>query len=62
MITGLYSDSITLHLIDDDNVAGVSAMFQGFSDSEEMIREMKEKTTFLNTSMAKGQSLDFIRF
>ena len=42
MINGLYSDSITLFLIDENNLEEVRAMFQGFPDSEDMIREMNE--------------------
>jgi ribosomal-protein-serine acetyltransferase len=42
MIKGLYSDSITLFLINDNNVDEVRNMFRGFEDSEEMISELNE--------------------
>jgi ribosomal-protein-serine acetyltransferase len=42
MIKGLYSDSITLFLINESNVEEVRSLFRGFEDSEEMIREMNE--------------------
>ncbi|WP_245327384.1 hypothetical protein [Hymenobacter fodinae] len=40
MFRSLYSDSITLHLINDDNLAEVYALFQGFPDSREMLEEL----------------------
>jgi ribosomal-protein-serine acetyltransferase len=42
MIKGLYSDSITLFLINENNVDEVRFMFRGFDDSEGMILEMNE--------------------
>ena len=42
IIKGLYSDSITLFLINENNADEVRAMLHGFSDSEEMIRELDE--------------------
>jgi len=41
-IKGLHSDSITLFLINENNVDDVRSMFHGFSDSEEMLRELDE--------------------
>ena len=41
-IKGLYSDSITLFLINENNVDEVRSMFRGFDDSEEMIRELDD--------------------
>ena len=38
----LYSDSITLYLITEENIADVYRMFEGFPDSEDIIREIKE--------------------
>lgn len=38
----LHADSITLHLITDENLDEVLALFQGFPDSEEMIAELCE--------------------
>lgn len=40
MIKALYSDSITLHLVNEDNLADVYTLFQGFPDSGEMLREL----------------------
>jgi ribosomal-protein-serine acetyltransferase len=40
MLTALYSDSITLHLINEDNLAEVAALFQGFPDSKPMLEEL----------------------
>jgi len=42
MIKGLYSDSITLFLINENNVDEVRSMLRGVSDSEEMLRELNE--------------------
>jgi ribosomal-protein-serine acetyltransferase len=42
MIKGLYSDSLTLFLIEEKNVDAVRSMFGGFDDSEEMILELNE--------------------
>ena len=42
MIKGLYSDSITLFLINEANIEQVRNLFRGFDDSEEMILEMNE--------------------
>lgn len=36
----LYSDSITLHLIDEDNLSDVYQRFSGFADSKPMLKEM----------------------
>lgn len=40
MIKALYSDSITLHLIDEDNLADVCILFQGYPDSRDMLQEL----------------------
>ncbi len=40
MFTALYSDSITLHLINEDNLSEVYERFQGFPDSKPMVNEM----------------------
>jgi RimJ/RimL family protein N-acetyltransferase len=40
MFKALYSDGITLHLINEDNLAEVYDRFQGFPDSREMLEEM----------------------
>jgi ribosomal-protein-serine acetyltransferase len=40
MFTALQSDSITLHLINEDNLTEVFALFQGFPDSKDMLDEM----------------------
>lgn len=40
MLKALYSDSITLHLINEDNLAEVSTLFQGYPDSQEMLQEL----------------------
>jgi ribosomal-protein-serine acetyltransferase len=40
MFNALYADSITLHLINDDNLADVCALFQGYPDSREMLQEL----------------------
>ena len=40
MIKALSSDSITLHLIDEDNLADVCVLFQGYPDSREMLQEL----------------------
>lgn len=42
MFKALYADSITLHLINEDNLAEVYNMFKGFADSDEMLREITE--------------------
>jgi ribosomal-protein-serine acetyltransferase len=42
MFKGLQADSITLYLIDEDNVDEVYAMFQGFPDSAELLQEIAE--------------------
>lgn len=42
MFKSLYSDSITLHLINEDNLAGVYEMFKGFPDSNEMLQGISE--------------------
>ena len=40
MFKALQSDSITLHLINEDNLAEVYALFQGYPDSTEMMEEI----------------------
>jgi RimJ/RimL family protein N-acetyltransferase len=40
MIKALSSDSITLHLIDEDNLVDVCVLFQGYPDSPEMLQEL----------------------
>ena len=40
MVKALYSDSITLHLITEDNLSQVYTLFQGFADSESMLEEL----------------------
>ena len=40
MLKALYSDSITLHLIDEDNLADVCFLFQGYPDSRAMLEEL----------------------
>ncbi|RIV24083.1 N-acetyltransferase [Fibrisoma montanum] len=42
MFTALYADSITLHLINDDNVAQVYDLFRGYPDSDIMLMEITE--------------------
>ena len=42
MFTALHSDSITLHLINEDNLAHVDSLFQGYPDSEAMRAELHE--------------------
>ncbi len=36
----LHSDSLTLHLITEDNLVGVVERFQGFPDSQQMLAEL----------------------
>ncbi len=40
MFSALYSDSITLHLINEDNLADICALFQGYPDSQPMLAEL----------------------
>lgn len=40
MFSALYSDSLTLHLINEDNLHEVYARFQGFPDSGPMLEEL----------------------
>ncbi len=40
IVTALYSDSIMLHLINEENLADVRSMLQGFPDSSSMIEEL----------------------
>ena len=40
MIKALYSDSITLYLIEEDNLADVYGLFQGYPDSRDIIQEL----------------------
>ncbi len=42
MFKALSSDSITLHLINEENLADVRSMFQGFPDSDYMLKELEE--------------------
>ena len=42
MLKALSSDSLTLYLIDEGNVANVRSMFQGFTDSGYMLKELEE--------------------
>lgn len=42
MFKALYSDSITLYLINEDNAAEVRTMFRGFPDSDYMLSEIEE--------------------
>lgn len=36
----LYADGITLHLINEDNLADISTLFQGYADSHGMLDEL----------------------
>ena len=40
MFTALYSDSIALHLINEDNLPEIFTRFQGFPDSKDMLDEL----------------------
>ncbi|MBC6606151.1 GNAT family N-acetyltransferase [Hymenobacter sp. BT188] len=40
MFKALQSDSITLHLINEDNLADIYSLFQGFPDSKPMLEEL----------------------
>ncbi len=40
LFTSIYSDSITLHLITDENLPAVRSMLEGFPDSEYMLDEL----------------------
>ncbi|WP_259404436.1 GNAT family N-acetyltransferase [Hymenobacter sp. HSC-4F20] len=40
MFRALYSDSITLHLINEENLPDIFALFQGHPDSREMLEEL----------------------
>lgn len=40
MVKALHSDSITLHLIDEDNLSDVYQRFLGFADSKPMLKEL----------------------
>ena len=42
MFKTLYSDSITLHLINEDNLDEVKNLFTGFPDSPELLKEISE--------------------
>lgn len=42
MFKALYSDSITLYLINEENTAEVCSMFEGFPDSDYMLSEINE--------------------
>ncbi|WP_303310060.1 GNAT family N-acetyltransferase [Hymenobacter sp. BT730] len=40
MFRALYSDSITLHLINEDNLTDIVMLFQGYADSRPMLEEL----------------------
>jgi ribosomal-protein-serine acetyltransferase len=40
MLRALYSDSITLHLINEDNLVDITTLFQGYPDSHGMLDEL----------------------
>jgi|SRR6476661_1373913 len=40
MFKALYSDGITLHLINEDNLADIATLFQGHPDSQPMLQEL----------------------
>lgn len=42
MLKAIYSDGITLHLINESNLDEVGAMFSAFEDSKEMLDEINE--------------------
>ena len=42
MFKAIYSDGITLHLINEFNIDEVRALFAGFEDSKEMLEEINE--------------------
>ncbi len=42
MFKAIYSDSITLHLITEENLGEVRSMFEGFPDSDHMLEEFDE--------------------
>lgn len=42
MFKAIYSDGITIHLINDSNIDDVRAMFSGFEDSKAMLDEINE--------------------
>ncbi len=42
MLKALYADSLTLHLINEDNLADVCAKLQGLPDCDAMIQEIAE--------------------
>ena len=42
MFKALYSDSLTLHLINEDSIDDVRSMFSDFSDSATMLNELNE--------------------
>ena len=42
MFNALYYDSITLHLINEENLLTVHSIFQGFPDSEVMLKELEK--------------------
>jgi ribosomal-protein-serine acetyltransferase len=42
MFRSLHSDSISLYLIDEGNFRDVQSMFQGFQDSDTMLKEINE--------------------
>ena len=42
MFKALHADSITLYLIDEENLADVRSMFQGFADSHYLLSELEK--------------------
>jgi len=42
MFKALHADSITLYLINEENLAEVRARFQGFPDSDSMLKELEQ--------------------
>lgn len=42
MFKAIYSDSITLYLINEENLAEVRSMLQGFPDSDSMLEELDQ--------------------
>ncbi len=57
MFKAIYSDSITLHLITNENVAEVRKMFEGYVDSEYMLAEFDE--SYLPKFDEDGKSLKY---
>jgi RimJ/RimL family protein N-acetyltransferase len=42
MVKALYSDSITLHLIDEENLSEVGERFRGFADSDRILKVLEQ--------------------